>query len=1058
MSDSEDDLKLAVPKFASFKAKETPTPVRADNDEGKHREKGPSRDAHRYKRQRSRHTHGSHRRDERDPGRRVRPSCPRQEPNALPETSLSPLFVVDYKGDPLISKYGLDRAKVPAYYRYGGGRVLGTAGRLVIHRDGPRDQFSLRFPGEGPGVLETGGLRSKSFRPCRDPIRLKPKASGKDEDEGFLAVGSSKKRKHDENMSESEVDEGPSYRSIEGKAKVKPAFESDDDNSESADGALNLELDTPLKWKSLQLNKRLKEHPGDIDAWMELVSHQNDLQRAGETVDERATANTAHSFSEIKTAMLEKALSNAVVPEDRNSVLVRLMREGMKIWPSKVAARRWSEVDKEEENNFELWRAHIDFAMSNIATFHYDDVKKMLLKRLRTVTSRSDAQEEHWHEAIYIFLRTTRFMYDSGYREQAVAAWQALLELNFFNGVSSAYETAMVSFRDFWESEVPRLGEAEAKGWRSYVSNSGQVETPDPWTEGPAQDVPTRDAYKAWAYSERCRTEKAKMPARTMDDGTEDDPFRVIMISDIEPWLFMVPEALLKGEAGKLLLDAFLIFCGLPPSFRSTTLAELAFVDQYTSSSAIASTDVPDSTRLGDPEKTQRTPPAFCRALNVAPCPGLFFAGRNWFQYFGSAMKTLPVQTPFVRNVLKQLVHEADEESLAVYYLGFCFASEPSLAKKSAKALLKKYSNHAHLYNAYALAEFANNNMDVGKKVLRTAMASPSLSVGASGFELVKTLSWEELTAGNKKLAIAQLCSSVNKSVCQTRLDIDGVSPTVILKTRQEIASNLQQSLYEGRADEAAVFAEGQILLSYLTDGGNVEPTSEAQGNISAAMKTVQAISSEFKSRGTAVRHSHERILQFGARILYLNASQGPFRRIYLRQQLSEFLNCFPRNSIFLSLTEWADSSLRVIDETRQLLYDRILTNQHDCVSSRIFSIEHELCRGNTNTAKAAFEQALSSDICSNNIRLWIAYIRFSYARRELRPKVMDVFYRGVRRCPWSKEMMMEAFYSLVRDVKSDELRSVYNTMTEKGLRIHLDMDEHLEKWRRRDRPDKNAK
>lgn len=183
----------------------------------------------------------------------------------------------------------------------------------------------------------------------------------------------------------------------------------------------------------------------------------------------------------------------------------------------------------------------------------------------------------------------------------------------------------------------------------------------------------------------------------------------------------------------------------------------------------------------------------------------------------------------------------------------------------------------------------------------------------------------------------------------------------------------------------------------------------------------------------------------------------SPFRRVYLREQLSKFLDFFPRNSIFLSLAEWADSSLRVIDETRQLLYDKILIKQHDCVSSGVFSIEHEISRGNANTAKAAFEHALSSDVCKTNIGLWLAYLRFSYAHRELRPKVKDLFYRGLRHCPWSKDIMMEAFCTLIRDMKSDELRSVYNTMTGKGLRLHLDMDEFVERWRR-DRQGRDGK
>lgn len=43
----------------------------------------------------------------------------------------------------------------------------------------------------------------------------------------------------------------------------------------------------------------------------------------------------------------------------------------------------------------------------------------------------------------------------------------------------------------------------------------------------------------------------------------------------------------------------------------------------------------------------------------------------------------------------------------------------------------------------------------------------------------------------------------------------------------------------------------------------------------------------------------------------------------------------------------------------------------------------------------------------------------------------------------------MEAFGTLIRDMKSDELRGVYDTITAKGLRVHLDLEEFVDRWRK---------
>lgn len=161
-------------------------------------------------------------------------------------------------------------------------------------------------------------------------------------------------------------------------------------------------------------------------------------------------------------------------------------------------------------------------------------------------------------------------------------------------------------------------------------------------------------------------------------------------------------------------------------------------------------------------------------------------------------------------------------------------------------------------------------------------------------------------------------------------------------------------------------------------------------------------------------------------------------------ENLRRFLVFFPCNNILLSLFEWADTGLRIIDETRTLLYETALTPPEDCVSNRLFAIHHEMQRGNVNTTKAAFEHAVRSDACKYNVSLWIYFVRFCRSQRELRARAKDVLFRAIRNCPWSKEIMMEAFLTLNRDMESAELRGILETMTSKGLRVHVDPEEFL--------------
>jgi hypothetical protein len=302
-----------------------------------------------------------------------------------------------------------------------------------------------------------------------------------------------------------------------------------------------------------------------------------------------------------------------------------------------------------------------------------------------------------------------------------------------------------------------------------------------------------------------------------------------------------------------------------------------------------------------------------------------------------------------------------------------------------------------------------------------------------------------ELDSGAKTLATKRLCSWLDSTLRNAPDDDAAVSSSYLLKAHRSFSSAVQNLAASGDADGAALHGECLALLAYLTADGCTEPMSSSQGNITAAIDSVTTSIHAFRTRGHGSSPAHERLVQFAARLLYLNATRGPYRRGYLREQLIPWINDFPRNTILLSLFEWSDTGLRVVDETRSLLYDRVLVKPHDCIASRVFAIEHELSHGNANTTRAAFEQAVASDACKNNIQVWIAYIRFCYEQRNLRSRAKDVFYRALRHCTWSKDVMMEAFGTLVRIMESEELKSIFAMMTSKGLRVHIDLDDYLE-------------
>jgi hypothetical protein len=153
-------------------------------------------------------------------------------------------------------------------------------------------------------------------------------------------------------------------------------------------------------------------------------------------------------------------------------------------------------------------------------------------------------------------------------------------------------------------------------------------------------------------------------------------------------------------------------------------------------------------------------------------------------------------------------------------------------------------------------------------------------------------------------------------------------------------------------------------------------------------------------------------------------------------------------------------------------------------ITTHLLSIWSELCRptwaGSTHhSTRAAFERALgenvnrdsmkhgdkqmrnsiSTESAQTNLMTWKLYIIFEvYHARDI-DAAKSVFYRAIRACPWSKQLFMLAFQYLrddkVRHIipensKStgflfDDLRQLYHAMTEKQLRIHVDIEDGIQ-------------
>lgn len=726
-----------------------------------------------------------------------------------------------------------------------------------------------------------------------------------------------------------------------------------------------------------------------------------------------------------------------------------------------------------------------------------------VLQRARSTSEAASVENSTlFKNQVYVLLRMTVFMREAGFIENAIATWQAVLEWQMFKpkdfqsrehalSGSNAAE-ALSAFERFWESEVSRIGEECATGWANYLDSNG--EPPRPRKDTKCVSKNGSQLLDAWASLERGQYLQSRIVARTIDEVDESDPYRVILFSDVRGAL-IDPPASLSDLA--LIFQALLAFCHLPPlsTEQSNHCTTLWRKNQFLRNEILhqpnnASSgwrvqgnrnmeDVPgtDGRAGGVSAKMshQNDPFSFSMPDYQISSETLFAAHGTWFSAFDPWHHDFsedrgPVEVVWIRRTLKALVQCApSEDYLAEYYLAFEMRFSPESAKKVAKGVIKARSDSIRLYNAYALIEYRLGNTSIAENVLATAI---NLGRGLGGVarrytvKLWHTWIWELLGSGQTSQALRRLLmypeevSDVNLPEHRECLpqDLRGISPSLLLRTQTVRLSSspffnvliIKQALTAARdhllslslASDAILHADLLVLLTYLTTS-----------SLSSSLSTFKQNLTHFPT-SSPVR---EFLYQSFSKLLYQHTRTAPlYSPSIVRSSLAESIQAYPKNTIFLSLYAWIEFRFRIDDRVRSIMKSIVFTSQpspdrkEDCPSviSHFFAVHTELRRSlalgsNTHTIRAAFEHAVGEDLVgAHSAGLWKLYLEFERDRGDGK-KAREVFWRGVRACPWAKELYLLAFDGQGKiGMGKAELRGVVEMMEDKELRIHKGIED----------------
>ncbi|RAL03855.1 uncharacterized protein BO80DRAFT_272916 [Aspergillus ibericus CBS 121593] len=1114
--------KKSIPRFASFKPRPAPPPE-ADrppgpsrdtsdrDDKSRHRSKHRSRHRSHHDRSRSRERHKEHREhrpSQKEASHRRREPTPEYPRTSAPSRTVKPpteeasdLYFIDSKGDRYNLIYGtLHRYSIPQYHRVGRGRVLGLPPSYKIDRESAVEDVLVitsehkteKSRAKAKNLLS--GLNKSKERLLR--IRPESVLDAAAETLDYIPLSASGNGKRHDFLEIDSGDEKYAYRSIHGKAKpgedlpsdVEAVSETDSDREGSRS-----DPDQEIKQRNAELLRNIEKHPTDVIAWLTLIDHQESLLRGSERESGSLTYAEQKGLADIKLSLYEKALKKVGPNFARDRLLLGLFEEGAKLWDTKKLSAQWQTTLKSNPQYISLWIRYLDFRQTEFLDFTYERCFATFLECLRLNRSTSEKPEKVQIH-LYLFLRLTLFIREAGFTEHAAALWQGLLELTFFRPDSvddnQSPEDLMSAFLEFWESEVSRVGEAGAKGW---TSTENVLQKPSD-TEKPRFQLDARALFASWTPYERERIVNARLPARSIDDSEEDDPYRVIIASDLEEILSLTWQT----HLAYMLIDGFLHFCHLPPISSVQSLGTTSrwngdgFIRNEFASSFYATLADWLPSVAADTEPTATSPVLFPHHNFIVALDTLFAEPTTWF----SALKTWSnatsdsqsdIDPAWVRRTLRLLIEaNPGNDDLAEYGLAVEFACNAKDARKYAKSLLKKRSANLRLYNAYALMERRSGNHAAADHVWATSLSMSKTFTDRDRVDSVilwQTWIWELLETRNVAHASYLLScipqNSVDFKDFPDASSQPSFSPTNLLKIQSYLSEAQQIGLANDKANIFIACTDCLAILSYLSHSQDLNKALEAYSSALARLASLPDQSKPFTAFTTELLH------QSRARFLYYHIrTSNVYKPSHIRALLSESISLFRHNTIFLSLFAWNESRFRIEERVRDTIRDITTTTTSSYpdpltstptqipITTHLFSIYTELNRpiyaGSTlHSVRAAFEKAIgdttspststSTSTAHSSITLWKLYILFELSRNEIK-RAKDVFYRGMRACPWSKELIMLAFTHLRADLISpresrkgeegmgfDELRHVYNVLVEKGLRVHLDIEMELD-------------
>ncbi|KAI9260144.1 NRDE-2, necessary for RNA interference-domain-containing protein [Sporodiniella umbellata] len=1026
----------SAPDFSSRKQrKEYRSRSRSPKKEARSsRKRSRSRDMPRSRRREDyRDTHRSDRDSDRrsKKGSRHRRRSPSPEPIHSGELKTGFTFIIDKRGDPDLVIYSTTHTYAsPQFRRSGNGRVIGFKSneRIGMH-EGKTELIDL----SGKRVRYTDASHTwQAMDTNLKRLRIKPREGQEDPftlSTSFVQLETAPTRKTKSDH-ESLLSLGVDYRSLEGnRERVR---ESEEESEEEEGESYN----ESIRRQTIEFNQKLDKAPHDVALWLAFIDFQ---EKSVEGLDGSKTGGAQTSMNEVKLSIFDKALSHN--PEDERLILAYLAC-GAKRWDTLTLLKEWDQQLKRCPDSIQLWSEYINTRQTNFASFSFSECCRVFedaLGLLQKQMGKESLRESIECLCVYVVLRACLMMQEAGYHERALAVFQAVVEYTLFAPPHLTHKTQ--AFMDFWDQEVPRLGEPGAQGWAHFY----QHRTEQDFQPGPAEENPEIESVRDWLRHERALDSQKRVPlrmAQVEEDQVEEDPYRITLFDDVSPYLINLK----TPAAHQTLIYSLLVFLGLPYTPPGVGTNTHVFTDTFTHNHLPMQRFWPPpppppclvwyvSQVPMEPEVVQvNKDPFFIPPSYPVGLPELFAQPHHWF----SPTHHQPIhQHSIVQHVFQHLLIHVPSVHLQLCYLSFLSNQDYKLARKVAKQLLKEDRDNLILWNAYAQMEKSHSNLDAARKVYLTALAMCRADTPMASW-MYLMFAKLEMEAGRPAEALKILVSMSS----ETAYNENASMPTALntLKAREHFSQQTLQksvlSFSENEQQEAVGIVTCSALFEYLSSG-----LEDACHVFERTMDYIKERQAERGYVAEMVMTEHISLLYQHTQRISLEAGYKPRM---MRSVAEEAIGLFPNNTLFIAFYSWNEAKAKVFNRV-QIMFNQAL-NKNANVVLWLSAIYHESHRGqpySVDLIRNFFERAIQDANTKSSILIWKTYIEFEVMQNN-KDQAKALFYRSLRDCPWSKELYLLGLEHFEKTMDEKELNELASLMIEKEIRLRTSLTDWI--------------